>query len=169
MPRWVQTAPKLMRGGYVETAARVRWGECDGQGHAYYGSYIPWFDLGREAFALSVGVDFWNYTITTTEFHVRFHSPAQYLDDLVIRTWAATPTARLDCNYEIYRKRGGQLIAEGRSSHALVDRAKGLRMRAPEEFHERFEAFLATKRGGENGVSARGHVFDPDRHPLPAR
>lgn len=169
MPRWVQTAPKLMRGGYVETTARVRWGECDGQGHAYYGSYIPWFDLGREAFALSVGVDFWNYTITTTEFHARFHSPAQYLDDLVIRTWAATPTARLDCNYEIYRKRGGQLIAEGRSSHALVDRAKGLRMRAPEEFHERFEAFLAKKRSGENGVSARGHVFDPDRHSLPAR
>lgn len=166
MPRWVQTAPKLLRSGYVETSARVRWGECDGQGHAYYGSYIPWFDLGREAFALTVGVEFWNYTITTTEFHVRYHSSALYLDDLVIRTWAAVPTARLDCYYELYRKLGGQLIAEGRSSHALVDRAKGLRMRAPEVFHDKFEAFMAEHAGNGGG---RGHVFDPDSHPLPAR
>lgn len=167
MPRWVQTAPNIMRWGYVETSARVRWGECDGQGHAYYGNYIPWFDLGREAFALSVGVDFWNYKITTTEFHVRYHTSALYLDDLIIRTWAAVPTARLDCYYEISRKRGGQLIAEGRSAHALVDTSKGLRMRAPEEFHDKFEAFMAAKSAG--GAGGRGHVFDPDDHPLPTR
>lgn len=141
MPRWVEQAPRVMRWGYVETSARVRWGECDAQGHAYYGSYIPWFDLGREAFALAVGVDYWNYKITTTEFHVRFHTPAKYLDDLSIRTWATTPTARLDCFYEIYRQQGGQLIAEGRSGHALVGE-KGLQMRAPKAFHDKFEAFL---------------------------
>src|SRR5439155_27374547 len=114
MPRWVQTAPRIMRFGYVATSTRVRWSECDGQGHAYYGSYIPWFDLGREAFALAVGVDYWKYSITTTELRVRFHQPARYLDDLLIHTWAATPTARLDCYYEIYRRQGRQLIAEGR-------------------------------------------------------
>ena len=58
MPRWVASAPKLMRWGYVETSTRVRLGECGGQGHAYYGNYISWFDMGREAFALAVGVDF---------------------------------------------------------------------------------------------------------------
>jgi acyl-CoA thioester hydrolase len=155
-----------MRFGYVETATRVRWGECDGQGHAYYGSYIPWFDLGREAFALSVGVEFWKYKITTTDFQVRFRTPALYLDDLAIRTWALTPTARLDCFYEIYRKKGNQLIAEGRSSHALVDPAKGLRMRAPDVFHEKFEQFLATRSSAGPG---QPHIFDPDDHPRPAR
>jgi acyl-CoA thioester hydrolase len=154
MPRWVESAPKIMRWGYVETTAKVRWAECDGQGHAYYGSYVPWFDLGREAFALAAGVDFWNYKITTTEFHARFHASANYLDDLVIKTWAATPTARLDCHYEIYRKVGGQLIAEARSSHALVDPKAGLRMRAPEAFHEKFEAFLDRQQAG-NGNPGR--------------
>jgi acyl-CoA thioester hydrolase len=148
MPRWVEVAPKLMRWGYVETTTRVRWSECDGQGHAYYGSYMPWCDLGREAFALAVGVDFWNYLITTTEFHVRYHTPARYLDELAIRTWATTPTARLDCNYEIYRRKGGQLIIEARSSHALVDRNRGLRMRAPDDFHDKFERFLEKQRIG---------------------
>jgi len=146
-----------MRFGYVATSTRVRWSECDGQGHAYYGSYIPWFDLGREAFALAVGVDYWKYSITTTELRVRFHQPARYLDDLLIHTWAATPTARLDCYYEIYRRQGRQLIAEGRSAHALVNE-RGLQMRAPEDFHERFEAFL-DKQGAQLGP---GH-----RHPAP--
>jgi len=149
MPRWVESAPKIMRWGYVETTTKVRWSECDGQGHAYYGSYVPWCDLGREAFALAAGVDFWNYKITTTEFHVRYHMPAKYLDDLVIKTWATTPTARLDCFYEIYRKVGGQLICEARSGHALVDPKAGLRMRAPEAFHEKFEAFLDQQRAGQ--------------------
>lgn len=148
MPRWVETAPKLMRWGYVETTARVRWSECDGQQHAYYGNYMAWCDLGREAFALAVGVDFWNYLITTTEFHIRYHASAHYLDDLVIRTWATTPTARLDCHYEIYRKRGGQLLVEARSSHALVDRKQGLRMRAPDDFHDKFERFLERQKLG---------------------
>lgn len=168
MPRWVTTAPKLMRWGYVETSTRVRWGECDPQGHAYYASYIPWFDLGREAFGLSVGVDFWNYLITTTEFHVRFHTSAHYLDDLLIRTWATTPTARFDCYYELYRKRGNQLIVEARSCHALVDREKGLRLRAPDDFHQKFEAFL-DKQGARAGNPNKGHVFSPDDHALPTR
>lgn len=165
MPRWILKEPNIMRFGYVETSTRVRWGECDGQGHAYYGSYIPWFDLGREAFALSVGVDFWNYKITTTDFAVRYHAPALYLDDLAIRTWALTPTARLDCLYEIYRRRGNQLVAEGRSSHALVDPQRGLRMRAPEAFHEKFEEFLSERAAEGPG---RPYVFDPAQHAGPA-
>jgi acyl-CoA thioester hydrolase len=169
MPRWVESAPKLMRWGYVETSTRVRWGECDGQGHAYYGNYIPWFDMGREAFALAVGVDFWNYKITTTEFHVKFHRSAYYLDDLVIKTWATTPTARLDCYYEIYRKRGNQLIAEGRSSHALVDPKRGLRMRAPDDFHEKFEAFLDRQKVAAGGRPNKGFIFDPNNHIRPGQ
>ena len=154
MARWVESAPKNMRWGCVETTAKVRWSECDVQGHAYYGSYVPWFDLGREAFALAAGVDFWNYKIITTEFHARYHASAKYLDELVIKTWSTTPTARLDCYYEIYRKVGGQLLAEARSAHALVDPKAGLRMRAPEAFHEKFEAFL-TQQQTANGSPGR--------------
>jgi len=43
---------------------------------------------------------------------------------------------------EIFRKIGGQLLAVASSSHALVGE-NGLRIVAPEEFHEKFEAFLA--------------------------
>src|SRR5882672_5334460 len=152
MPRWIESAPNIMRWGHVETTARVRWGECDSQGHAYYGSYIPWFDLGRETYALEVGVEFWKYKIATTEFQVRYHAPARYLDDLVIKTWAITPIVQLKCYYEIYRKQGGQLIAEAHSCHVVVDPAGGLRMRAPRELHDRFEKFLADKKAAITGT-----------------
>ena len=82
MPRWVESAPKNLRWARVETTARVRWSECDFQGHAYYGSYVPWCDLGREALGLAVGVDYQKYMFTTTEFHVRYHTSARYLDEL---------------------------------------------------------------------------------------
>jgi acyl-CoA thioester hydrolase len=143
MPRWVESAAaKNARWARIETTARVRWSECDFQGHAYYGSYIPWCDLGREALGLAVGVDYQKYMFTTTEFHIRFHTSAKYLDELLIKTWAATPHVRLDCHYEIYRKVGGQLLCEARSSHALVDPEKGLRI-GGRMFHDQFEAFLA--------------------------
>ncbi len=146
MPRWVETAPRIMRQAFVETSARVRWSECDLQRHAYYGNYMTWCDLGREAFALAAGVDYRDYLVTTTEFHIRFHTPAHYLDDLLIRTWTAPLTIRLDCHYEIYRKTGGQLIAEAKSQHALVDPQKGLRLTGPASWHEKFEAFLENRK-----------------------
>jgi acyl-CoA thioester hydrolase len=141
MPRWVESAPKNLRWARIETTARVRWSECDFQAHAYYGSYIPWCDLGREALGLAVGVDYQKYMFTTTEFHIRYHTSARYLDELVIKTWAATPHVRLDCYYEIYRKVGNQLLCEARSSHALVDPKAGLRMGGA-MFHDQFEAYL---------------------------
>ena len=56
MPRWIESAPRIMRLGFVETSVQVRWSECDVYGHAYYGNYPAWCDLGREAFANAVGV-----------------------------------------------------------------------------------------------------------------
>src|ERR671923_3003844 len=84
MPRLVQSATNIMRDISAEATARVRWGECDLQGHAYYASYIPWFDLGRETFALAMGGDYRKYQIATTDLQVRYHVPAKYLDELVI-------------------------------------------------------------------------------------
>ena len=87
------------------------------------------------------GVDYQKYMFTTTEFHIRYHTSARYLDELVVKCWAATPHFRLDCYYEIYRKVGNQLLCEAKSSHALVDPKRGLQMGGA-MFHDQFEAYL---------------------------
>ncbi|MFI8930384.1 acyl-CoA thioesterase [Streptomyces sp. NPDC053474] len=145
MPRLVQSATHIMRDVSVAAAARVRWGECDLQGHAYYASYIPWFDLGREKFALDVGADYRKYQIATTDLYVRYHQPAKYLDELVIRTWAAAP-GTLTYYYEIYRKNGGQFIAEARTVHAFVDAERGVLTKIPDDMHHAFVKFLENYR-----------------------
>ncbi|TJZ59239.1 acyl-CoA thioesterase [Streptomyces piniterrae] len=145
MPRLVQSATNIVRDVSVEATTRVRWGECDLQGHAYYGSYIPWFDLGREKYALDIGADYRKYQIATTDLQVRYHGAAKYLDDLVIKTWAATPRT-LTYYYEIYRKNGGQLIAEARTVHAFVDAETGTLTKIPEEMHQAFVEFLESRR-----------------------
>ncbi|MEW2529940.1 acyl-CoA thioesterase [Streptomyces sp. NPDC047071] len=150
MPRLVQSATHIMRDVSVAAAARVRWGECDLQGHAYYASYIPWFDLGRERFALHVGADYRKYQIATTDLHVRYHRPAKYLDELVIRTWAAAP-GTLTYYYEIYRKNGGQLLAEARTIHAFVDAERGVLTKIPDDMHHAFVEFLESYRKRKNG------------------
>ncbi|MBT2418866.1 acyl-CoA thioesterase [Streptomyces sp. ISL-22] len=145
MPRLVQSATNIMRDVSVEATVRVRWGECDLQGHAYYASYIPWFDLGREKFALDIGADYRKYQIATTDLQVRYHAAAKYLDDLVVKTWAATP-GTLTYYYEIYRKRGGQLIAEARTVHAFVDPERGVLTKIPDDMHHAFVEFLENRR-----------------------
>lgn len=126
---------------WVEARTRVRWSECDLQGHAYYGSFVPWCDLGREELGLALAIPYVKYQLLTTSFDIRFHQPARYLDELLIRCWATTPTARLDVKYEIFRVPGNTLLARAKSQHALVDHT-GLKIVAPPEFHLRFEAFL---------------------------
>ena len=126
---------------WVEAHTRVRWSECDLQGHAYYGSFVPWCDLGRETLGLALSIPYTRYQLLTTSFSIKYHQPANYLDELLIRCWATTPTARLDVNYQIFRVPGNTLLADATSQHALVD-ATGLKMVAPPEFHLRFDAFL---------------------------
>ncbi|MBP2055643.1 acyl-CoA thioester hydrolase [Streptomyces griseochromogenes] len=141
----MQSATNIVRDVSVEVTTRVRWGECDLQGHAYYGSYIPWFDLGREKYALDIGADYRKYQIATTDLQVRYHDPAMYLDDLVIKTWAATPRT-LTYYYEIYRKNGGRLIAEARTVHAFVDIERGTLTKIPDDMHLAFIEFLERRR-----------------------
>ncbi|WJV51036.1 acyl-CoA thioesterase [Streptomyces flavofungini] len=155
MPRLVQSATNIMRDVSVEATARVRWGECDLQGHAYYASYIPWFDLGREKFALDVGADYRKYQIATTDLYVRYHQPAKYLDELVIRTWAAAP-GTLTYYYEIYRKQGGLLVAEARTIHAFVDAERGVLTKIPDDMHHAFVEFLEKYRERKRNAAPAG-------------
>ncbi|WP_189055595.1 hypothetical protein [Longimycelium tulufanense] len=67
----------------------------------------------------------------------------------VIRTWAGTSTVRLECYHEIYRGNGAQLIAEARSSRALVDPWRRPRIRTPQDFRDKFETFMENRRRGE--------------------
>jgi acyl-CoA thioester hydrolase len=109
------------------TALRVRFVECDMQGHVFNGHYLMYFDLAhtealRSATGLTYpelvqanGVDF-----VVAESGVKYLAPAYYDDLLEIAvTFAPLTTSSLTSRFAI--DRAGATIATGFLRHVCVD------------------------------------------------
>jgi acyl-CoA thioester hydrolase len=109
------------------TALRVRYVECDMQGHVFNGHYLTYFDLAhtealRSATGLSYpelvqahGVDF-----VVAESGVRYLTPAHYDDVLEIAvTFEAPTTTSLTSRFAVAR--GAEPVATGFLRHVCVD------------------------------------------------
>jgi acyl-CoA thioester hydrolase len=113
-------------GGFrFRTDIRVRFAETDAQGIAHNSNYLVWFEVARvgylEEFAggypalREQGVESF-----VLESHVRYRRPVQFDDRLCIHARVGELRgARFRFDYEV--ERGGELIADGWTSHACVD------------------------------------------------
>ena len=117
------------------TEVRVRFAETDAQGIAHNSVYLIWFELARveylERFAggypalRAKGIEAF-----VTEAHVRYREPARFDDRLTIHAACRDVRgARFRFVYEI--ERGGTLVAEGETDHAVVDAATHRPTRVP--------------------------------------
>ena len=104
---------------------RVRYAECDMQGHVFNGHYLTWFDIAhtellREAFGpyqriVDEGVEF-----VVAEASVRYLAPARFDEDLDITVALEEPTnSSLLSRFEI--RRADDLLAQGTLRHVCVD------------------------------------------------
>jgi acyl-CoA thioester hydrolase len=109
------------------TALRVRYVECDMQGHAFNGHYLTWFDLAHtEALRAATGLSYQELLlargvdIVVAESHVRYLAPARYDDVLEIETvFDAPTTSSLTSHFTI--RRDGDTIAAGSLRHVCVE------------------------------------------------
>jgi acyl-CoA thioester hydrolase len=104
----------------------VRFAETDAQGVAHHASYLVWFEVGRveylERFAGGYqSIRDRGFEALTTEVHVRYMAPARFSDRLAVRVRCGELRgARFRFDYRI--ERDGELLADGETLHALVDR-----------------------------------------------
>ncbi|HSG14263.1 MAG TPA: thioesterase family protein [Gaiellaceae bacterium] len=108
------------------TDVTVRFAETDAQGIAHHASFVVWLEVARIAHlaryaggynALREG----GIEALTTEVHVRYHRAAYFDDTLRIRARCVDMRgARFTYEYRI--ERGDELIADGHTRHATVDR-----------------------------------------------
>jgi acyl-CoA thioester hydrolase len=118
-----------------EIQIRVRYAETDQMGFLHHANYLVYFELGRVELLRSRGLNYkqieaQGFFLVIAKAHVHYHCPAHYDDLLVLRTHVVRATgARIDHHYELLR--GEQLIAEGDTTLACVDRA-GQLQRIPE-------------------------------------
>lgn len=130
-----------------EITLRVRYGETDRMGYVYYGNYAEYLEVGRVEALRALGFPYKRLEdegvlLPVNELWLRYHAPAFYDDELVLRTTiTALPTARIQFAYAI-RSLAGALLTEATTTLVFVDRSTGRPMRAPQELLNALRPFF---------------------------
>jgi acyl-CoA thioester hydrolase len=122
-------------------AIRVRYGDTDQMGVAYYGNYLRWFEIGRAEMMRSLGrtyreIEADGVRLPVVEAWCRYLKPARYDDRVVIETGVShRARASVRFSYRILREEDGELLAVGGTEHCFLDR-NDRPARAPETLAE---------------------------------
>lgn len=106
---------------------RVIYRDTDQMGVVYYGNYYAWFEVGRNEYIRSLGLNYKDLEdrgimLPVVESRCEYKTPAKYDDMVIIRTGISKITvARIEFVYEVIRERDGRLLARGGTTHAFAD------------------------------------------------
>ena len=98
-----------------ETKLRVRYGETDQMGFAYYGVYAQYYEVGRVELLRSLNISYkeiedMGYALPVVNFNINYKKPAHYDDLLTIRTTInVVPSLKLIFNCTILNENGDEL------------------------------------------------------------
>ncbi|MBW4829580.1 MAG: acyl-CoA thioesterase [Clostridiaceae bacterium] len=112
-----------------ETTIRVRYKETDQMGIVYYGNYFTWFEVGRNEFFRELGLtcgelEEEQVLLPVIETGCKYISSAKFDEEVIIKTkLTKLEGVRLTLEYEIYRKDNNELLVEGFTKHAFVDKS----------------------------------------------
>jgi acyl-CoA thioester hydrolase len=121
-----------------EVQIRVRYAETDRMGLLHHANYLVYFEQGRTELLRQMGrnykdVEDQGFYLVLVKIEVRYRQPARYDDLLTLRTTVTRTTpVRIEHRYEVFRD--GQLLAEGSSTLACVDK-DGQLQALPEWLH----------------------------------
>jgi acyl-CoA thioester hydrolase len=132
-----------------ETKLRVRYAETDKMGVVYHSNFVIWFEVGRVELLRQLGFQYSemeaedNCHIPVVDLRVRYKAPAQYDDEIVVRTEIKNVrSSLLHFSYEIFRDGNRMLLATGETMHIIVNKELE-RTALPEKY---MRAFNGTKR-----------------------
>jgi acyl-CoA thioester hydrolase len=114
---------------------RVRYGDTDQMGFAYYANYLRWFEIGRAEMLRALGttyraVEEGGVWLPVLEARCRYFEPARYDDEVAIETGVAVlRRASVRFGYRLTRVADGARLAEGFTEHCFM--APGGRPRRP--------------------------------------
>ena len=136
---------------YIAVTVRVRWGDCDPAGIAYYPRFFEWMDQASHTLAREMGISredmlpprLLGFPLVSAQ--AEFLAPALMEDTIEIRTWV-TRIGRTSAGLRHELVRLGDpptLLARGREERVHIDRdqAGGLR---PRELTPSMRAVLAS-------------------------
>ena len=129
---------------FVDVEIRVRYAETDQMGVAYYANYLVWFEVGRSEFCRTKGfryadLEALGYKLVVSDVHCRYRNSARYDETVIVRTRLKEVNKRMvTFGYQILRKDGEEVIAEGGTRHICID-SDGKTKSLPETFLARLK------------------------------
>lgn len=106
----------------------VKFSEIDSMCRVWHGSYVTYFEDGRESFGRHFpGIGYADIQASGIyaslyDLHVKYYATLEINDIAIVHTrYIYKPGARLDYTYAIYRERDHVLCAEGSTVQLFVD------------------------------------------------
>ena len=129
-----------MEGFSFSTDVTVRFAETDAQGIAHHAAFVVWLEVARVAYLEKNAGGYQairdrGVEALTIEVCVRYHRAAYF--DETLRIWTRCTDVRgARFRYEYSIERDGELVADGYSRHATVDRETYRPTRVPARLAE---------------------------------
>ena len=126
----------------TETQVRVRYGESDRMGYAYYGNYPLYYEVGRTEMLRNLGLTYKELEddgiiLPVINLQSNYLSAAFYDDLLTIKTYLKElPAVRIKFEYEIYNEKGEKLNF-GETTLVFTDAKTRKPRRPPQYFLEK--------------------------------
>jgi acyl-CoA thioester hydrolase len=111
---------------WTDEPVRVRYGETDQMGHAYYANYLFWFEQARGAWCRARGFDYkdletMGFMLPVVEVHVNHRAEIKYDEVITVRVRVTERRrASIKFEYEILRDDLDQPATLGYSWHVLM-------------------------------------------------
>ena len=124
-------APQSLRGmNATKETIRVRYGETDMMGHAYYANYLFWFEQARGAWCRDRGFSYleleaMGYKLPVVEVHARYKAEVTYDQLIEVEIWMSeVRRAAVRFDYRIVNLDTGATATEGHTWHVLMGEAR---------------------------------------------
>ncbi|MHB1687483.1 MAG: acyl-CoA thioesterase [Ignavibacteriaceae bacterium] len=125
----------------------MRYADTDQMQFVYNGKYFEYFEVGRTEMLRDNGLPYSliesnGFQLPVLETGAKYLSPAFYDDILIVETIVKEkPALRIRIDYKIYRKDSNNLLAEGFTEHAFINKETKKPARPPKFFIDAMEPF----------------------------
>jgi acyl-CoA thioester hydrolase len=122
------TAHSNHNGVVCESRLRVRYAETDQMGVVYHANHFIWFEIGRVELMRQLGVAYRDLErdhgcfIPVVDARCRYKAPARYDEELIVRTHLKNVRESvIHFGYQLVRASDGEVLAEGETTHMILD------------------------------------------------
>lgn len=131
-----------------ETKIRVRYGETDQMGYAYYGIYAQYYEVGRVDAMRVLGFSYKDVEergimMPVLEYNIKYKKPAYYDDELLVVTMLKEmPNGVKICfDYEVFNQKN-ELLNTGNVTLAIIDKNTNKLTKLPDWFVQALSNFF---------------------------